>query len=150
MNEHYKNGSEEHEKDRLNEFKEEIDHEREEIQYLQEVVDYEKKKLSHLSEEIEEIEKEEWGEQEKNHVRVAVITTAGSWPKEGFAKIPSAQKIKIFLAIAAKELKIISVDKWVATVDGKEIDPELSYFENKLSEKISIDYGPNAGGGGNE
>ncbi len=150
MNEHYKNGSEEHEKDRLNELKEEIRHEREEIQHLQEEVDYEKKKLSRLSEEIEEMESEEEREHEKDHVKVAVITTAGSWPKEGFDKIPGNQRVKVFLAIAARELKIVSVEKWVATVDGNQINPELSYFENKLSGKICIDYGPSAGGGGYE
>ena len=83
-----------------------------------------------------------------NHLFVAVVTTAGSWPKAGFEKEPNHQKVSVFLKKAVQELKIVSTDKWVAKVDNKELDIEKSYLENGLSGEITIDYGPREGGGG--
>lgn len=87
-------------------------------------------------------------EKKENHVQVAVITTSGSWPAEGFEKTPSNQKVKVVLKKAAKELMIVSTDNWVAKVNGKDINPELSFDENLLTGNITIDYGPREGGGG--
>jgi hypothetical protein len=84
----------------------------------------------------------------ENHVQVAVVTTSGSWPDEGFEKTPSNQKVKVVLKKAADKLKIVSTDNWVAKVDGTEINPELSFEENNLKGTITIDYGPREGGGG--
>lgn len=88
------------------------------------------------------------GENKENFVQVAVVTTGGSYPDEGFTKAPSKQKIRIFLAEAARNLKIADVSNWVARVNGKEIDPEKSYEENGLTGDLEIDYGPREGGGG--
>jgi len=87
-------------------------------------------------------------EHDKNHVQVAVVTTSGSWPVEGYEKAPSNQKVKVVLKKAAHELKIVSTDNWVAKVNGKEINPELSFEENHLTGNVTIDYGPREGGGG--
>jgi len=87
-------------------------------------------------------------EKKENHVQVAVITTSGSWPSEGYEKTPSNQKVKVVLKKAAHELKIVSTDNWVAKVNGKEINPELSFEENHLTGNVTIDYGPREGGGG--
>lgn len=91
-----------------------------------------------------EIEKEK----SENHLEVAVVTTSGSYPDEGFEKTPGHQKVKVILKKAADKLGIVSTTNWVAKVDGREINPELSYEENNLSGKITIDYGPREGGGG--
>jgi hypothetical protein len=87
-------------------------------------------------------------EKPENHVEVAVVTTSGSWPDEGFEGTPSNQKVKIVLKKAVDKLHIVSTEKWVAKVNGREVNPDLSYEENHLSGKITIDYGPREGGGG--
>lgn len=83
-----------------------------------------------------------------NHVQVAVITTSGSWPTEGFEQVPTNQKVKVVLKKAADSIPIVATDGWVAKVNGREINPELSFAENNLSGEITIDYGPREGGGG--
>ena len=87
-------------------------------------------------------------ENPEDHVFVAVITTSGSWPKEGFEKVTSNQKVSVFLKKAAHELKIVSTEGWIAKVDNKEIQVDNTYFENHLSGEVIIDYGPREGGGG--
>lgn len=87
-------------------------------------------------------------EKKENHLQVAVVTTSGSWPKVDYETTPSHQKVKIVLKQAIDSIKIVSTDNWVAKVDGIEINPEISFEENNLHGKISIDYGPREGGGG--
>ena len=86
----------------------------------------------------------------ETHVEVAVITTSGSWPAEGFLKVPAHQKVRQQLNEAVRELKISDTTGWVAKVNGREIDIERNYIENGLSGQVSIDYGPREGGGGYE
>jgi hypothetical protein len=93
-------------------------------------------------------EKDQDKDKPENHVLVAVATTSGSWPKEGFETVPSHQKVSVFLKKAVAKLEIVSTDGWVAKVDNKEIDIEKSYLENHLTGQITIDYGPKEGGGG--
>lgn len=85
----------------------------------------------------------------ENFVYVAVVTTSGSYPAEGYDKAPANQKVRIFLAESARKLNIAYTSNWVARVGNKEINPEQSYEENGLSGEIDIDFGPREGGGGN-
>ncbi len=87
-------------------------------------------------------------EKKENDIEVAVVTTSGSFPEEGFEKVPIHQKVMVLLKKAQDKLGIVSTDKWVAKVGGRVIDPNLSYEENQLSGTITIDYGPSEGGGG--
>jgi hypothetical protein len=87
-------------------------------------------------------------EKKENHLQVAVVTTSGSWPKEGFEEIPIHQKVKIVLKKATDLMHIVSTDNWVAKVEGREINPENNFEENNLSGTITIDFGPREGGGG--
>lgn len=87
-------------------------------------------------------------EKKENHLQVEVVTTSGSWPKEGYETIPSHQKVKIVLKQAVDSIQIVSTDKWVAKVKGREINPEINFEENNLSGTITIDFGPSEGGGG--
>lgn len=89
------------------------------------------------------------GEHTENFVQVSVGTTSGFYPSEGFDKAPSNQKVRIFLAEAARNLNVTDTNGWVARVDNKEIDPEKSYDESGLSGQIEIDFGPRESGGGN-
>ena len=84
------------------------------------------------------------------HIHVAVITTAGTWPSEGFESIPVHQKVRQVLLRAAHQLKIADTSGWVAVADGKELNIEATYLENGLHGCVSIDYGPREGGGGRE
>jgi len=87
-------------------------------------------------------------DQNPNHIDVAVITTSGSWPADGYESIPNHQKVSVFLKKATDKLGIVSTAGWVAKVDGKVIQVDNTYLENNLSGKIDIDYGPPEGGGG--
>lgn len=84
----------------------------------------------------------------ENHLEVRVATTSGIYPSTGFKEVPIEEKVSVILREAAKELKISNTDGWIAKVDGRKIDPNLSYKENGLSGKITIDYGKEHGGGG--
>src|SRR6266700_3171394 len=77
-------------------------------------------------------------EEKKETILVAVTTTAGSWPKTGFEKVPLHQKVKIFLKKAADELMIVSTEGWIAKVDNREIQVEESYEQNQLSGEVTI------------
>lgn len=82
-------------------------------------------------------------------VEVAVLTTSGRWPAApGFEEVPRMQKVQVSLEKAARELHLTSTAGWIATVDGKEINPALSFEENGLGPKVVIDFHPRASGGG--
>lgn len=87
----------------------------------------------------------------KSHfIKVAVVTTSGVWPHEGFAVVPKTQPVKVQLQHAVKNLKITDVTNWVAKVGKKELNIDKNYLDNGLSGEVEIDYGPREGGGGNE
>jgi len=90
--------------------------------------------------------KDQPGEQ---FVEVTVVTTSGSWPVSGTQRTPVHQKVKVDLLKATHDLNITNTEGWIATVAGREVDPEKSYLENGLSGTVVIDFGPRQGGGGN-
>lgn len=98
---------------------------------------------------IENMKPEGHEDHKENFVQVAVVTTSGAYPDEGFVKTPLHQKVRIVLAEATRELKIADANGWIATVENRELDLEKNYFDNGLSGKVEIDFGPREGGGGN-
>lgn len=84
----------------------------------------------------------------KKHIDVAIVTTGGAFPHEGFERLPINQPVMDQLARAAKALKLGIVTDWVAKVGNRDLDQQKSYAANGLSGKVEIDYGPAAGGGG--
>lgn len=85
-----------------------------------------------------------------HYIKVAVVTTSGVWPHEGFAVVPIHQLVKVQLQHAVKKLGIADTTGWIAKVGKRELNPEQSYSANGLSCEVEIDYGPREGGGGNE
>lgn len=83
-----------------------------------------------------------------NHLLVAVITTAGTFPAEGFDEVPENQPVKVQLQHAAKKLGVTTTDGWIATVDGRELNVAQNYVENSLKGTVEINWGPREGGGG--
>ncbi len=85
-------------------------------------------------------------------VEISIMTTAGSYPAEGYNRVPFHEKVEIELEKAGRELNIKATDDWIARVNGpsgmRMIDPAKTYLENKLSGKVQIDWGPKEGGGG--
>lgn len=81
-------------------------------------------------------------------IEVAVSTTSGQFPDEGFKCIPLNQPVKVMLEKAARALGLTETENWVARVDDLEINPGQSYQDNGLSGQITIDWGPSEGGGG--
>lgn len=84
------------------------------------------------------------------HIEVAVITTSGTWPNQGFDSVPINQPIKVQLQKVVKDLKIADTTGWVAKVGNRVLSVEQSYLQNQLSGQVEIDYGPQVGGGGDE
>ena len=98
--------------------------------------------MSHLNEPTAANEKK------KSHVEVAVITTSGTWPHDGYEDVPIGQPIKDELHRAVHELKIKDTTNWIARYGTRELDPSKSYKEEGLEGRVDIDYGPREGGGG--
>jgi hypothetical protein len=85
-------------------------------------------------------------------VKLAISTTAGFFPAEGFDEVAANQKIEVQLGKAARKLEITNTENWVATVNTptgrKTVAVASSYIENGLSGEVTIDWGPSEGGGG--
>lgn len=87
-------------------------------------------------------------ESKDNFVDVRVVTTSGSFPKQGFERVPVNQPIKVVLHKAAVALKITDTSNWVARAGEQELDITKSYSDHHLTGQVVIDYGPKEGGGG--
>jgi len=83
-----------------------------------------------------------------HHLLVAIVTTSGSYPEEGFDEVPEQQPVKAQLDLAAHKLHITTTTDWIATVGGNELKVEQSYAANDLRGKIEVIYGPRETGGG--
>lgn len=81
-------------------------------------------------------------------LEVAISTTSGFFPSEGYERVSTHQKVRVQLDHAAKTLGLVGTEGWVASIDKRPINSELSYVENGLSGTIEIDWGPSEGGGG--
>ena len=81
-------------------------------------------------------------------VTVAVYTTSGAYPGEGYERVKITETVGEILSKAGSTLKLTDTSKWIATVDGREIDPSKSYDTNNLKGTITIQWGPREGGGG--
>jgi len=86
---------------------------------------------------------------ETHHIKVAISTTSGFFPTEGFDIVPANQKVSVELQKAQISLNLVDTEGWVAEVDKVQIDPDKSYAENSLSDEVEISWGPSEGGGGN-
>jgi hypothetical protein len=83
-----------------------------------------------------------------HHLEVRVITTAGSFPTEGYEREPETQHVEKVLKRAAHELHLVDTSNWVARCNGVDLHPHRSYAENGLKGRVDIDYGPPERGGG--
>lgn len=86
--------------------------------------------------------------QDDKKVEVAIATTSGFYPEDGFISIPANQNVEVELKKAAKALNLTDTSNWVASVSKQPIDSNKSYAENGLSGQVEIDWGPREGGGG--
>lgn len=87
---------------------------------------------------------------QQQHIGVAVITTSGIWPADGYDLVPAHQKVRVQLERAARALRLTDTSNWVAKVGGRELNVDASYLDNGLSSQVGIDFGPREGGGGRE
>ncbi len=97
----------------------------------------------------EESKTEKHEDQHHGFIEVEVYTTSGSYPTDGYERVPVNQKVDVMLKKAAKAIGLTSTDGWIATVNKQQIDPHKSYQDNGLSNQVTIDWGPSEGGGGN-
>jgi hypothetical protein len=79
------------------------------------------------------------------HVEVMIQTPKGTWPTEGFVKVPVVQRVALQLHHAATSLRIEDTESWVASADGVRINPFASYRENGLTKRAFIRYQPSEG-----
>ena len=81
-------------------------------------------------------------------IDVAVTTTSGFYPQEGYERLPMDQPVKHQLARAALFLHLTNTANWIAKVGDNKVDVEKSYAGNGLLGQVNISYGPAHGGGG--
>jgi hypothetical protein len=81
-------------------------------------------------------------------VLVTVVTTAGTFPAEGFKRYPASTVIAEILADAKRKLKITDTDTWIVTVAGKDVDVNLTLAEAGLVGEAVLEWGAREGGGG--
>lgn len=81
-------------------------------------------------------------------VAVTVYTTSGAYPDKGYERVKITESVSKILSKAASTLKLMDTSNWIATVEGREIDPSKSYEANDLKGTLAIHWGPREGGGG--
>jgi hypothetical protein len=88
-------------------------------------------------------------EQERENVAVAVVTTSGRWPTEGFETVPASEKVQKVLDQATHELKIVGTSGWIATVGATTLVADATLASNGFKTgTVVVDFGPRQGGGG--
>lgn len=88
---------------------------------------------------------------EDKFVEVRIHTTSGDIPKApAFERLPANQPIKVFLEKVSRELHLTNTDGWVLRLGSKTLKTDTTWAENGLAgEQAALDWGPDAGGGGN-
>lgn len=81
-------------------------------------------------------------------VLITVVTTAGTFPAEGFKRYPASTVITEILADAKRKLKITDTDAWIVTVGGTDVDVNLTLAQAHLSGEVVLEWGAREGGGG--
>jgi hypothetical protein len=81
-------------------------------------------------------------------VIVTVFTTAGIFPAQGAVRARPDELVSTVLERAAKRLDLKDTAGWVVTVDGRSINPTMTFAQNGLSGAVELDWSPPEGGGG--
>lgn len=85
----------------------------------------------------------------KEHfVEVAIHTTSGTNPDDGYIRFNQNQPVRHALKEAEKRYNITDTSNWVALRNEAELNPDGSYVDQELSGQLDIDWGPREGGGG--
>jgi hypothetical protein len=87
---------------------------------------------------------------DRHQILVEVATTSGFYPQDRSDHLPDTEVVETELEKAAKALKLTNTANWIASVNKRQIDTKLSYEANGLKDKVVVDWGPPAGGGGTE
>ena len=83
-----------------------------------------------------------------HHILVAVQTTSGRWPEQGFERVAVNEPVEAVLNRARHQLDLVGVVDWLAIVGSKTLNVHQSFATNGLTDQVVIQYGPPAGGGG--
>lgn len=87
-------------------------------------------------------------------INVRVITTSGKYPENGHEKVPETEPLSAILARAAEELELVesATTGWKVAVVGRDgaVSTGSTYQQVGLNGEVKLDWGPNAGGGGQE
>lgn len=81
-------------------------------------------------------------------VLITVVTTAGTFPAEGFKRYPASTLITRVLADAKRKLEITDTETWIVTVGGHDVDSALTLAQAGLSGEVALEWGAREGGGG--
>lgn len=84
----------------------------------------------------------------EKRLEVSVYTTSGSFPGNGHISMSSSDLVSEVLEKAKKALHLTDTASWVATVNGKPVNPAETFEQNHLTGTITIHWGPREGGGG--
>lgn len=83
-------------------------------------------------------------------INVRVLTTSGKYPDHGLEKVPDSEPLQAILDRAATALGIVDTSRWkLALKDRTEtLLPSVTYAQLGLHGEAMLDWGPDAGGGG--
>ena len=81
-------------------------------------------------------------------VGVSVITTSGAYPKKGQKEVKITDLVAKFLSEAQKELHLTDTTGWIVSAEGKDINPDKTFAQNGLQDKVILQWHAPHGGGG--
>lgn len=81
-------------------------------------------------------------------ISVRIVTTSGNFPGNGFEEFHADQKLGVALQQAASKLKLHNTSSWVATLNGRTLNPDFTFEQNQIPNRSEIFWGPVAPGGG--
>lgn len=81
-------------------------------------------------------------------IDVSVSTTSGFYPVKGYVRVEEDEKVEFLLEKVQLTLDLKDTKGWQLNVAGKRVDPGKTYAENGLSGEVTLNWGPEHGGGG--
>lgn len=81
-------------------------------------------------------------------ILVSVLTTNGVFPAEGVIRVDPDTAIADVLGRARRKLGLTETDGWVASHDGRDLNPSLTFAQNGLSGTVVLHWNAPEGGGG--
>jgi hypothetical protein len=87
-------------------------------------------------------------EETRERVQVQVVTVSGNYPEDGYKKYQGSDLLRKVLEEAKNHLELHDTENWMAKLDGRILDPNLSLEANHVPGKAQIMWAKDEHGGG--